>query len=100
MKEDILTAIENGALLLDVRPETAFEEGHIDGSQNLPLEELATANLPEDKDQAIYVHCRLGIKSKEAKTILEDKGYTNVIDLGSIDDMLDRGFEFTGAEKP
>lgn len=98
MKEDILKAIEEGAVLLDVRPETAFEKGHIEGSQNLPLEALADADLPEDKDQAIYVHCRMGIKSKEAKDILEAKGYTKVIDLGSIDDMVDRGFTYKDLE--
>lgn len=94
MTTDIFEAIENGALLLDVRPESAYAAGHIKGSQSAPLEDLATADLPEDKEQPIYVHCRLGIKSKEAKAVLEEKGYTNVVDLGSIDDMVARGFDY------
>lgn len=94
MTTDILKDLEQGAVLLDVRPESAFAAGHIKGSQSSPLEHLDQADLPEDKDQAIYVHCRLGIKSKEAKAILEEKGYTNVVDLGSIDDMVARGFEY------
>lgn len=86
--------LEANALLLDVRTAELYAQGHIDGSQSLPLEDLATAELPEDKDQPIYVHCRLGVKSKEAKSILEEKGYTNVVDLGSIDDMKERGFDY------
>lgn len=94
MTKDILNDLANGGLLLDVRPESAFLEGHIKGSSNLPLETLAEAELPEDKNTPIYVHCRLGIKSQEAKAILEEKGYTQVVDLGSIDDMTARGFDY------
>lgn len=89
------TTLPEGALFLDVRPQTAYEEGHLEGATNLPLEALPMAELPEDKEQPIYVHCRLGIKSKEAKAILEEKGYTQVVDLGAIDNLVEQGFTYT-----
>lgn len=86
--------LEDNALLLDVRTAELYALGHIEGSKSIPLEDLAAADLPEDKDQPIYVHCRLGIKSQEAKALLEEKGYTKVVDLGSIDNLTAQGFDY------
>lgn len=86
--------LEDNALLLDVRTAELYAQGHIEGSKSMPLEDLAAADLPEDKDQPIYVHCRLGIKSQEAKALLEEKGYTKVVDLGSIDNLTAQGFDY------
>ena len=86
--------LEDNALLLDVRTAELYAQGHIEGSKSIPLEDLAAADLPEDKDQPIYVHCRLGIKSQEAKALLEEKGYTKVVDLGSIDNLTAQGFDY------
>lgn len=94
MTENKQIQLEENALLFDVRTAELYAQGHIEGSKSMPLEDLATADLPEDKDQPIYVHCRLGIKSQEAKALLEEKGYTKVVDLGSIDQMTAQGFEY------
>lgn len=94
MTENKHIQLEDNALLLDVRTAELYAQGHIEGSKSIPLEDLAAADLPEDKDQPIYVHCRLGVKSKEAKALLEEKGYTKVVDLGSIDDMTAQGFDY------
>ena len=80
--------INEGAVLLDVRTEDEYNENHIDGALLLTLdtitEETATA-LISDKDSEIIVYCRSGKRSSQAKSKLEDLGYTNVYDLGSID---------------
>lgn len=94
MTKQGFNSLENNALLLDVRPADIYAQGHIKGSTNQPLEDFATADLPADKNQPIYVYCRLGIKSKEAKAVLEKKGYTNVEDMGSLDDMIACGFDY------
>lgn len=91
-KQAIEQALAKGALLLDVRSQERYAEGHLALSQNLPLENLGQADLPADKSTPIYVHCALGIKSKEAKQILEQQGYQEVIDLGGLSDLEQLGF--------
>lgn len=39
----------SGLWLIDVRPPAVFERGHIEGALNIPLMELATKGLPQDK---------------------------------------------------
>ena len=82
MKED------SGYILLDVRRDDEFEEGHIPGAINIPNESIGTEEIAElpDKSQAIYVYCRSGNRSKQASQKLVDLGYTNVIEFGGIID--------------
>lgn len=74
---------EGGATLVDVRSNTEYEEGHIPGALILPKDDIGTqppALLP-DKDAAIIVYCRTGVRSKEAAKKLVNLGYTNVYDM-------------------
>ena len=68
-----LNTIEN-CLLIDVRNETEFEYGHIDGAVNIPLRILAENNdLPKDKK--IIVYCKSGTTSESAADELREKGF-------------------------
>ena len=58
--EEARTALEAGtALIVDVRPPAAFEESHIPGAINIPLEEIERnpAGLALDKEQWIITYC-------------------------------------------
>ena len=75
-------------IILDVRTEEEFSEGHIPGAILIPdyeLAERAEAELP-NKDQLILVYCRSGRRSKAAAEMLVGMGYTNVKDFGGIID--------------
>ena len=75
-------------VLLDVRTVDEYKERHIVNAINIPLdelEELANVKLI-DKDQPIFVYCRSGNRSQEGSQILVDLGYTNVIEMGGIND--------------
>lgn len=74
------------AVLLDVRTTAEYDEGHIEGSQLLPVEELAgrISELPQDKSTPIVVYCRSGRRSALAAAQLTESGYTQVFDLGGI----------------
>jgi len=73
------------AILLDVRTEEEYKEGHIDGSVNIPLQIInKVLNEYPDKSTAIYVHCRSGVRSLQAAKYLESMGYKNIIDIGGI----------------
>ena len=74
-----------GAVLLDVRTPEEYAEGHIEGSQNIPLQNIESAEtVIKDKDTPIFVHCRSGGRSAQATSILKKMGYTNVEDIGGI----------------
>ena len=61
--------------LLDVRDPDEFEEGHIPGAVNLPLNEIRTrmAELPRDREISIY--CGVGQRAYYATRILLQNGY-------------------------
>ena len=75
-------------IILDVRREDEFAEGHIPGAINVPnedIQDIAPSELP-DKNQTIYVYCRSGNRSKQAASKLVAMGYTNIIEFGGIMD--------------
>ena len=73
-----------GAVLYDVREADEFAAGHIPGAVNVPLSDLAAADLPEQKDLPLYVHCLSGARSSKAVKYLQMQGYTNVKNIGGI----------------
>lgn len=78
----------SGCIVLDVRTQEEYDEGHIDGAVLLPYDEIsqrAESELP-DKDATILVYCRTGRRSAIAAEELANMGYTNVYDFGGIVD--------------
>ena len=74
-----------GAVLLDVRSPQEYQEGHIPGSQNVPLQQLdKVEEVTENKDTVLYVYCRSGARSRQAVSLLQAMGYTNVRNIGGI----------------
>ena len=76
---------EDNAVLLDVRTDEEFAEGHIEGSLNLPIGEIdRAATVISDKSVPIYVYCRSGNRSARATAYLKENGYSKVYDIGGI----------------
>lgn len=74
-----------GAVLLDVRTEEEYRDGHIAKSVNLPLDELGwITDRVKDKNTPLYVYCRSGNRSGRAAAYLTQAGYTNVKNIGGI----------------
>ena len=74
-----------GAVLLDVRTPQEYREGHIPGSQNVPLQQLdKVEEVAENKDTVLYVYSRSGARSRQAVSLLKHMGYTNVHNIGGI----------------
>ena len=79
---------ETGYVILDVRTEEEYAEGHIPGAILIPdceITQKAESILP-DKDQKILVYCRSGRRSKNAAEALLALGYTNIWEFGGIID--------------
>ena len=75
---DLIEAQQTGEVtLLDVRPETEYDCGHIPGAINAPLDELDSQLASFPRDQQIVVYCRgpYGILAREAVTRLEHEGF-------------------------
>ena len=69
------------AVLLDVRS----PQGHIPGSKNIPLQQLdKAAAVAARKTTALFVYCYSGSRSRQACSILQRMGYTNVTNIGGI----------------
>ena len=74
-----------GAILLDVRTTQEYEGGHIPGSKNIPLQAIdKIASVAENKDTVLYVYCQSGARSRQATSMLQGMGYTNVNNIGGI----------------
>ena len=80
--------IEDGHVVVDVRRQDEFDEGHIPGAICIPNESIIDTQPEElpNLDQIILVYCRSGRRSKEASQKLFDMGYTNVFEFGGIID--------------
>lgn len=78
---------DDSVILLDVRTQAEFDEGHIPGAVCMPSEDITPdLPLPFDKDAEILVYCRSGQCSAEAAERLADMGFANVADLGGVAD--------------
>ena len=73
------------AVLLDVRTPQEYQEGHIPGSINLPLQSLSTAEqMIAGKDTPLFVYCYSGARSGQAVRQLVRLGYSNAKNIGGI----------------
>ncbi len=79
---------ETDYIILDVRTDTEYDEGHIENAVLSPDYELSDRAKGEitDKNKLILVYCRTGRRSKLAAEQLIELGYTNVKDFGGITD--------------
>ena len=83
-----LMETESGYIILDVRTQQEYSEGHIPGAICIPNETIGKKPPAElaDKEQMILVYCRSGRRSKEAAQKLADMGYKNIVEFGGIID--------------
>jgi len=83
-------------LLLDVRTDGEYRDGHIADSLLIPVQELEErlTEIEEWKDQTVLVYCRSGNRSRSASDILEEAGFMNIINL----DTGVRGWSASGRE--
>ena len=79
---------EDGYIILDVRTQEEYDQGHIPGATQISHEEIAekAEGVLTDKDQLILVYCRSGRRSKLAAEALVELGYTNIKEFGGIID--------------
>lgn len=81
-------ALEQGAVLIDVRTASEYRADHIEGAVNMPLSSLSKLANPLDRDKAVVVYCRSGSRASHAKRQLYDMGFTHVLNGGGLEEMI------------
>lgn len=82
------TLLKQNALVVDVRTVEEFNSEHYPKAKHIPLNEIEN-RISEfgDKAKPIILYCRSGNRSGKAKLILEQAGFTNVINAGGLAEM-------------
>ncbi|AXO81216.1 rhodanese-like domain-containing protein [Olleya aquimaris] len=67
--------LDKGAIILDVRTDAEFDEGHVKEALHIVLDDLED-EITQIKalEKPIITCCRSGARSERAKDILKDKG--------------------------
>jgi len=65
------------AVILDVRPEKEYAEGHIINAINIPFEKLSEQHkeLIKNKERPVIICCRTGTDSVRAARVLKQQGF-------------------------
>ncbi len=77
---------DSGIVLLDVRTEEEYNQGHIPGSILLSLDVLPSKveTIIPEKNIKVFVYCRTGNRSTSAIKVMLKLGYEDVYNLGGI----------------
>ena len=80
---------ENDYIIIDVRTESEYQQGHIKNAINIPNESIdeSVSEILTNKDQLLLVYCRSGNRSKQASEKLAKLGYSNIYEFGGISDF-------------
>jgi rhodanese-related sulfurtransferase/DNA-binding transcriptional ArsR family regulator len=77
-RDELLGMVRSGeAMVIDVRPSSEYEAGHIEGAVNIPLESLTERLSKLPKEQEIVAYCRgpYCMMSFDAVEQLREHGY-------------------------
>ena len=66
---------KENAIVLDVRTEKEFNDGHIEGAINIPVDSLRERIGELDKNKEILEYCQVGLRGYVAARILNQKGF-------------------------
>ena len=79
--------IQSGALLVDVRSEAEFAEGHLDGAINIEWDktDALIAAIGDDKQRQVVFYCRSGNRVGKSIAVLEPMGYTHIFNATGLE---------------
>ncbi len=73
--------VADGSVLLDVRNQSEWDEGHVPGAVHIPLGYLRDRVSEIPRDRTIAIYCEAGGRSPIAASVLQAAGINNVVDL-------------------
>ena len=85
----IKDAIRRGAMVIDVRTATEFDQGRVPGSINIPGDRIpVNAERIREMNRPIIFVCSTGARSSKAASIMQEKGLKEVYNAGSWENLL------------
>jgi CoA-disulfide reductase len=72
---EIDDSIRENSILVDTRTEIEFNNGHIEGAINIPVDELRDKMGVLDKNKTILVYCQVGLRGYIADRVLTENGF-------------------------
>lgn len=78
-----LNKVNKDILLVDVRTPQEYASGHVENSINIDFKANNFKDLigQLDKNQEVYVYCKVGGRSGNAAKMMEDMGFKKIYDL-------------------
>jgi rhodanese-related sulfurtransferase len=75
--------MNQGALVIDLRPQEAFEAGHIGEARNVPAADIESQaeSLKKWRDRTVITYCDSGVNGAGAARTLAKLGFTKVFNL-------------------
>ncbi|GGB09157.1 MBL fold metallo-hydrolase [Macrococcus hajekii] len=67
--------------ILDVRTQKEWNESHIEEAEHLHFGKLMQEEIPFNQEEKIYVHCQSGVRSAIAMSVLNQKGFNNIVNI-------------------
>lgn len=80
---ELSEAVKNGAFLVDVRTPGEFAGGSVPGAVNIPLDQVSSQMSRFKGKKGVVVFCKSGMRSGQAKGILDQNGIPQVINGGT-----------------
>lgn len=80
INEDELSGVTN-ANIIDVRKASEYGSEHLINAENAPLDFINESMLKIDRNKTYYVHCAGGYRSVVFISILQARGYRNLINV-------------------
>lgn len=79
--------VNENTIVLDVRTPAEYAEGHLDGAELLDINggQFAAALPNLDPEAEYLVYCRSGNRSGQAISLMQEAGFTNLTNLGSVE---------------
>jgi rhodanese-related sulfurtransferase len=81
--QDLIRLMNQGALVLDIRKQEEFAQGHVNGAKHLSSEKILTAGdaFKRFKDKPVVVYCDSGSLAAAAVRQLNAQGFTKAFSL-------------------
>ncbi len=73
--------LDDGQVVIDTREPDEYEQGHVEGTVNIPMSQFRDRLSEVPKDKPVYLHCRSGQRSYNTCLYLQSLGYENVYNI-------------------
>jgi len=89
--DDFMRLNRDDYVLVDVRTESEYRKGHIEGAVNIPVDDIRKRLHELDRDKIIVVYCQVGYRGYIADRILSQNGFKVLNITGGYKSGLPRG---------